>query len=156
MARQDDYIKTALRLPRELHKLVQDSADDRGRSMNAEIIERLQRSFESMHASTAAAEEIIGSSVGAALEIFRGKTHIHDEPARRALQLVMSLLANEESAPSAQSPTGQAFQVIDEEAQKREQELERRNAALRSLALRAGRPSRPTRTSLRKGRKKKP
>lgn len=46
MALQDDYIKTALRLPRELHKRVQDLADANGRSMNAEIIARLQQSFE--------------------------------------------------------------------------------------------------------------
>ncbi|AZV95184.1 hypothetical protein CBF45_16835 [Bordetella sp. J329] len=42
---QDEYIKTALRLPRDLHKQVQESATERGRSMNAEIIERLAMSF---------------------------------------------------------------------------------------------------------------
>ena len=41
MAKQDDYIKTALRLPRELHQRIQESADSKGRSMNAEIIDRL-------------------------------------------------------------------------------------------------------------------
>ena len=38
---QDDYIKTALRLPRELHAEIKDAAEYHGRSMNAEIIARL-------------------------------------------------------------------------------------------------------------------
>lgn len=38
---QDDFIKTALRLPRELHAEIKSSADFHGRSMNAEIIARL-------------------------------------------------------------------------------------------------------------------
>lgn len=45
MVSQDDYIKTALRLPRSLHSTVQESAEEKGRSMNAEIIERLRKSF---------------------------------------------------------------------------------------------------------------
>jgi predicted transcriptional regulator len=39
---QDDYIKTALRLPRELHAEIKDAAEYHGRSMNAEIISRLE------------------------------------------------------------------------------------------------------------------
>lgn len=42
MANQDDFVKTALRLPRDLHAQVQAAATARGRSMNAEIIERLR------------------------------------------------------------------------------------------------------------------
>lgn len=42
---QDDYIRTALRLPRDLHKEVQDSAEKNNRSMNAEIVARLEKSF---------------------------------------------------------------------------------------------------------------
>lgn len=44
MATQDEYIKTALRLPRDLHRSIQESAEEAGRSMNAEIIARLQAS----------------------------------------------------------------------------------------------------------------
>jgi hypothetical protein len=43
MATQDDYIKTALRLPRDLHAELTSSAQLLGRSLNAEIIERLAR-----------------------------------------------------------------------------------------------------------------
>lgn len=39
---QQDYIKTALRLPRELHAEIQDAAERQGRTMNAEILARLQ------------------------------------------------------------------------------------------------------------------
>lgn len=43
---QDEFIKTALRLPRTLHKDVQDAAEANGRSMNAEIVARLQDSLD--------------------------------------------------------------------------------------------------------------
>lgn len=42
MATQDDFVKTALRLPRSLHARIQEAAATAGRSMNAEIIDRLQ------------------------------------------------------------------------------------------------------------------
>jgi hypothetical protein len=45
MGFQNDYIKTALRLPRKLHSCIQESAGRSGRSMNAEIISRLESSF---------------------------------------------------------------------------------------------------------------
>lgn len=38
---QSDYVKSALRLPRDLHAQVADDAVRNGRSMNAEIIARL-------------------------------------------------------------------------------------------------------------------
>lgn len=40
-----DIQKTALRLPRDLHQKIHESADKNGRSMNAEIIHRLENSF---------------------------------------------------------------------------------------------------------------
>lgn len=45
MANQDDFIKTALRIPRGLHAGIQAAAEQSGRSMNAEIIGRLQESL---------------------------------------------------------------------------------------------------------------
>lgn len=47
MATQDNYVKTALRLPRELHAKLQDAADATSKSMNAEIVSRLDKSFDS-------------------------------------------------------------------------------------------------------------
>lgn len=44
---QDDYIRTALRVPPDLHKEIHKAADKAGRSFNAEIIGRLIDSFES-------------------------------------------------------------------------------------------------------------
>ncbi|KVE67193.1 hypothetical protein WI96_10430 [Burkholderia vietnamiensis] len=49
MATQDEYIKTALRLPRHLHADIAVSAEKAGRSMNAEIIERLSKSSDLGH-----------------------------------------------------------------------------------------------------------
>lgn len=43
---QDDYMKTALRLPRDLHAQIQEAATESGRSMNAEIVARLNGSFD--------------------------------------------------------------------------------------------------------------
>ncbi len=39
---QDDYIKTSLRIPRELHTKLVEIAEYNGRTLNAEIIDRLQ------------------------------------------------------------------------------------------------------------------
>lgn len=43
---KDDIQKTALRLPRDLHTAVLDAAKSSGRTMNAEIVHRLQLTFE--------------------------------------------------------------------------------------------------------------
>lgn len=48
MAKQDDYVKTALRLPPALHALLTESATERGRSLNAEMVARLDTSFTSV------------------------------------------------------------------------------------------------------------
>jgi hypothetical protein len=44
---QTDFIKTALRMPRELHARVQASAEGHGASLNTEIIQLLQKALES-------------------------------------------------------------------------------------------------------------
>lgn len=41
-----DIQKTALRLPRDLHTAIHEAADASGRTMNAEIVYRLQRTFD--------------------------------------------------------------------------------------------------------------
>lgn len=45
MANQDDYMKTALRLPRDLHAKLMGAAEATGKSLNAEMIARLEASF---------------------------------------------------------------------------------------------------------------
>ncbi|MFT0167522.1 Arc family DNA-binding protein [Paraburkholderia mimosarum] len=45
MANQDDFIKTALRLPRELHTAIRAAAESASKSMNSEIIGRLHESL---------------------------------------------------------------------------------------------------------------
>lgn len=39
---QDDYVKSSLRLPRQLHAELLNAAEYHGRSLNAEILDRLQ------------------------------------------------------------------------------------------------------------------
>lgn len=46
MAQQDDFIRTALRVPPDLHKSIHEAAKVAGRTFNAEIVHRLQLSFE--------------------------------------------------------------------------------------------------------------
>ena len=46
MRKQNDYHKTALRLPQDLHKKIKEAAKTNGMSMNAEIIARLEKSME--------------------------------------------------------------------------------------------------------------
>ena len=41
-----DIQRTALRLPRDLHNAIHEAADASGRTMNAEIVYRLQRTFD--------------------------------------------------------------------------------------------------------------
>jgi hypothetical protein len=49
MATQDDYIKTALRLPRHLHADATITAEAAGRSLNAELIHRISQSADQGH-----------------------------------------------------------------------------------------------------------
>lgn len=42
---QDDYIRTALRVPPELHARIHESAKASGRTFNAELVSRLEASF---------------------------------------------------------------------------------------------------------------
>lgn len=46
MAKQTDFYKTQIRIPKELHQLITSSAKENGRSMNAEIITRLQEIYD--------------------------------------------------------------------------------------------------------------
>lgn len=43
---QSEFIKTALRLPPDVHAMLHNAAEASGRSYNAEIVARLQQSFE--------------------------------------------------------------------------------------------------------------
>lgn len=59
---QDDYIRTALRVPPELHAALHKAADESERSFNAEIIERLKASFDlTPSADGAVAQELADS-----------------------------------------------------------------------------------------------
>jgi len=45
MATQDNYIRTALRVPPKLHARIHESAKENNRTFNAEIVVRLEESF---------------------------------------------------------------------------------------------------------------
>lgn len=45
MGKQDDFFRTQIRIPAEIHRALKDATEDSGRSMNAEIVARLEQSF---------------------------------------------------------------------------------------------------------------
>lgn len=51
MAKQDDFVKTALRLPRALRDEIKEAADAAGHSMNDEIIDRIRLAPEQVAAT---------------------------------------------------------------------------------------------------------
>ncbi|MGX5708273.1 Arc family DNA-binding protein [Brucella lupini] len=46
MAKQDDYMRYTIRVPSGVYQHIQDAAESAGRSVNAEIIERLENSIQ--------------------------------------------------------------------------------------------------------------
>lgn len=59
---QDDFQKTALRLPRDLHANLHEAAAKSGRSYNAEIVARLHASFDALPTADAAAAQELADS----------------------------------------------------------------------------------------------
>ncbi len=58
MDKDDRYTRITLRIPKELHERLADSADKTSKSMNAEIIARLSESFEIKSTDDRAVERI--------------------------------------------------------------------------------------------------
>jgi hypothetical protein len=73
MATQDDYIKTALRLPRAVHAKLLAASEQTGKSMNAEIIARLEASFEGDANLSAEDRKFLISLVGAVRSARQGR-----------------------------------------------------------------------------------
>ena len=61
---QDDYIRTALRVPPDLHKALHAAADESGKSFNAEIIGRLQASFQNFETADSALKREFEAQLG--------------------------------------------------------------------------------------------
>lgn len=59
MATQDDYIRTALRVPPDLHSKIHEAAKLNNRTFNAEIVARLHRSFDTR--DTDIAQDTVGA-----------------------------------------------------------------------------------------------
>ncbi len=61
MALQDDWIKTALRVPPDLHAQIHAAREESGRTFNSEIVERLRASFDALplEARLAAVEKAV-------------------------------------------------------------------------------------------------
>lgn len=75
---QDDFQKTALRLPKDLHARLHESAAEIGRSYNAEIIARLEASFTAQSAAPLAALQAELDQQRALAEQFRSAADMSD------------------------------------------------------------------------------
>jgi|GEM_PF-3220172 len=82
MATQDDYIRTALRVPPELHTKIHESARENNRTFNAEIVARLEASFSSQTepggALTALAMRLAQAENELALSKMESQLHLLD------------------------------------------------------------------------------
>lgn len=45
MGKQDDFFRTQIRIPADLHRALKEATEESGRSLNAEIVARLNDSF---------------------------------------------------------------------------------------------------------------
>lgn len=70
MATQDDYQRITVRIPPELHAQLTDAARDTSKSVNAEIVGRLEASFQPMAiARREETEELIDKAIDKAAEV---------------------------------------------------------------------------------------
>lgn len=93
MATQDDYIRTALRVPPDLHAKIHESAKENNRTFNAEIVARLEQSF----STSTDQPDSLGYAVDQMLEWTMENERISREDALE--RLVAKGYSNENSLP---------------------------------------------------------
>lgn len=101
---QDDFQKTALRLPKDLHARVHEAAAEGGRSYNAEIVARLQGSFE-VRASPAMVADLARAE--AAVESYKRIEAISSATTAALAQYVVTL--HERLAPKVRDELNTAI-----------------------------------------------
>ncbi|MDR8026973.1 Arc family DNA-binding protein [Burkholderia cenocepacia] len=92
---QDDYLKTALRLPRDLHAKIQEAAQQSGRSMNAEIIERLLQSLNAPASGTGTVDASAPQLLHQMLEVTEETERLRKEVGE-VLEIVKTAMTPEE------------------------------------------------------------
>lgn len=130
---QKDFLKTALRLPRDLHARIQEAAEASGRSMNAEILARLATSFEQADLSALKLVGRIGD-----------KPSVIDDVAR-ALEELQTIRTTVESSPETPTPISEVVAQIKrnlEESAARAREVADEMQSLRRMELPPGTPFR--------------
>lgn len=106
MAKQDDFVRYTIRVPEELYKRVAESAEGGGRSVNAEIIARLEASFDEQ-VITPDIEELIRETVLTAIEM---------PEIRQALIAVDDLQkARADVRRAAEERTGKSWEQLERE-----------------------------------------
>lgn len=101
MAQQDDFIRTALRVPPTLHKAIHEAAAAANRTFNAEIISRLQQSFEDPEAASGAVPmTVVDAAIKRAADAAAREARMEIEESLRAFGLTLG-----NAAPPAETPT---------------------------------------------------
>ncbi|MGK5044930.1 Arc family DNA-binding protein [Janthinobacterium sp. GB4P2] len=79
MAKQDDYIKTALRMPKTLHARLAAQAEAKGRSLNAEFIACLELGLEGAGAQPNTVRPVIELDYDELVDVLMRKARDNDE-----------------------------------------------------------------------------
>jgi hypothetical protein len=109
---QDDYMKTALRLPRDLHARIQEAATSAGRSLNAELIARLQDSFSAKTGSTSFVMRLASDRLSARGEALGFRVQVL-EAKQQMIRMRMRLLSMEIEREGKAAKTDADFAEVE-------------------------------------------
>jgi hypothetical protein len=112
MAYQDEYTKMQLRIPTELHAQIKASAEKSGKSMNAELIARLQKSLEFPEIAAEATEQI--TNTVALLEQVRAMLDRSERRAHSQELLIQMLAATLNGVIQKDSAQAKGIALFDE------------------------------------------
>jgi len=112
---QDDFHKTGLRLPKDLHARLHEAAAESGRSYNSELVHRLQQSFERPGHFTASTNESVQADDSTKSAVIRERDLVL---LHHAAEQLLHLLKNVQPA-DGYSEEGESGQVKHRAARKR-------------------------------------
>ena len=97
MAKQDDFIRLQVRLPKELHESLVEAVSKSGRSMNSEIVERLYAS----HSTIDELRDVVRESLTRNVDIDRinfdiRKAAEYKQHLKDVIKLIVALLKNQD------------------------------------------------------------
>lgn len=114
---QDEYKKTALRLPPELHERLHAAAAESGRSYNAEIVDRLEASLDPQNNPAALQQKMLEMEGDAAIAVLQASKTKSDLLAAQLLVIQMAKMCPQ-NLMTKDSSTSQLIQeILDREGE---------------------------------------